>query len=65
MKSDCENSESFRHLCECRYWLKQTKADRGSVNNVIAKIEIQRGSKAAQRLREGMRDEFKRGRRNG
>lgn len=50
-------SEQHRHQCECAYWLKMTSGDKALVDDLIERVAIKRGHAAADRLRQGMREE--------
>ena len=52
--------EQHRHECECRYWLDETGGNRPLVKELIDRIEKKRGRAAANRLYQGMKDEWKR-----
>lgn len=53
-----DDSEQFRHECECKYWLDVTGGDKLEIENLMERITKKRGQAAADRLRQGMRDEF-------
>ena len=52
-------SEAYRHQCECRYWLKVTGGNPDRVNELIKRIAGRRGKVAAEKLLNGMREQYK------
>lgn len=52
------DSDHFRHECECRYWLDRTGGAPAAVAEMMEAIRKKRGQAAADRLREGMRAEY-------
>jgi hypothetical protein len=51
---------SDRHECECRYWLRITKGNRKEVDDLMVRIARAQGQAAADRLRQGMREMYRR-----
>jgi hypothetical protein len=60
-----KSDESFRHETECRYWLSWTGGNRAMIDDLIVRIAKRRGQVAADRLRDGMRVEWRRQNGNG
>jgi hypothetical protein len=54
------HDEQYRHECECRHWLSWTGGNKPMIDDLIARIAKQRGQAAADRLRDGMREEYRR-----
>ena len=60
-----DNTEQFRHACECREWLSRIRARRPRtemegkrmLNDLIADIAKKRGQPAADRLKAGVEAE--------
>lgn len=52
--------ERQRHEAECAYWLDAGYVTRRQVDQLIERIAQKRGRAAAERLRDGMRAEWKR-----
>jgi hypothetical protein len=52
--------ERRRHAAECRYWLDRGYTTREKVDVLIQRIAQRRGRERAERVREGMREEFQR-----
>lgn len=52
------SSEAWRHECECRDWLRRGYTRKADVDALIGRIAKIRGREAAERLREGMREEY-------
>jgi len=50
--------EDKRHLFEIRYWLRATQGKKDRVDRAMERVAEKRGQKAADRLRQGMRDEY-------
>lgn len=54
-----DDSEQFRHACECKFWLAETGGDPAKVADLMIRITAKRGKAAAERLRDGMREQYK------
>lgn len=59
-----DEENRFRFECECIYWLRDTGGDPKKVKAVILRITEKRGKAAADRLYQGMRDEWQKQQRN-
>ena len=53
-------SEDARHRAECRYWLDRGYTTRDLVTGLLSRITAKRGKAAAEKLRQGMREEWQR-----
>lgn len=53
------SSEQWRHECECRDWIRDGYTTKARVDDLIRRISAKRGRKAAERVREGMREQYK------
>ena len=54
--------DQHRAECEARHWLKVTRGDPVAVDSAMAAVAKRRGQPAADRLRELMRVEWRKGR---
>lgn len=52
------NDEQHRLECESRFWLRETKGNKKTVDELIARIEKRRGKQAADQLRDEMRRQW-------
>lgn len=52
------SSEEYRHQCECREWLRLGYTTKDKVDGLMQRIAKRRGEAAAEKLRQGMRDEW-------
>jgi len=55
-----DDDERRRHTAECKYWLSVTRGKKAAVDELLLRIASKRGKAAADKLRDGMRDEWKR-----
>jgi hypothetical protein len=52
-------SEEWRHICECRYWLRRGYTSPAKVETLRMKVAEKRGAEAAARLVQGMRQQWR------
>jgi len=62
MPSFGADTEQFRAAAEARFWNSVTKGNRAEVDALMERIAKKRGQPAADRLRELMRVEWRKGR---
>lgn len=52
------DSDQHRRECEARYWIRHTKGNKTTVDELIGRIERRRGKLAADGLRDEMRRQW-------